>query len=306
MIEYYKKTVRKKELEKLKNYSKDCWINVVDPSDEEVEFLVDKFDLEKDLLLDGLDIYELPRTEEEKKKAYIYLRMPTSKVANEYTSSFLIIVSNDLFITVSNSKLELIEKIIKTRKDFLTNNVTRSLLQVLLFLSNRYSLKIRKILKEVKKDRRNLRNLRDEDIIDSVIQEDTLNDYLTSFYPIINLHSSMLRLKSIKFREDEKEFIEDLIIDLNQTLSSCKSTLRTISNMRDYYSTAISNKLNKTLKILTVFTVFLTIPTLLASIYGMNISLPSQGHPGILGILGGIVLLAWGIVFISFKKLKVF
>ncbi len=297
--------MRKKGLEKMNGYSKGCWINVVDPNDEEVEFLVDKFNLEKDLLLDGLDIYELPRIDEEDRKAYIYLRMPTSRVTNEYTSSFLVIISKDVFITVSNSKLELVEKIVKTRKDFLTNNVTRSLLQILLFLSNRYNLKIRKILKEVKKDRRNIGNLRDSDILDLVLQEDTLNDYLGSFTPLISLHSSMLRLKSIKFREEEKEFIEDLIVDLNQTLSSSKSALRTISNMRDYYSTTLSNNLNKTLKILTMFTVFLTIPTLLASIYGMNVSLPYQGHPAIFEILGGIVVLVWLIIFVGFKKAKV-
>ena len=75
--------------------------------------------------------------------------------------------------------------------------------------------------------------------------------------------------------------------------------------MRDYYSTTLTNNLNRTITVLTVFTIFLTIPTLISSIYGMNITLPLQDNPGIFILLTGIVILIWAIVFIGFKKWKV-
>ncbi|MBR9705605.1 magnesium transporter CorA family protein [Candidatus Pacearchaeota archaeon] len=305
MIEYYKKTVRQKKLERVEDYTRGCWVKVINPNSTEIDFLVDKFKLDKDLLFDGLDVYEIPRIEEEGSKAYIYLTMPTSKIPNEYTSSFLIIVSKNLLITVSKSNLELFDKIVSTRKDFLTNNQTRSLLQILLFLSNSYAADIRKIMKEVKKDRRNIKKLNDKDILDLVLQEDRLNEYLSSFSPLINLHATMLKLKSVSFKEDEKEFIEDLIVDLNQTLSSCKSALKTISNMRDYYSTTLSHNLNKILGVLTIFTVFLTIPAVISGIYGMNIKLPLQNVKSAFWILGGIVLMIWVIAIIGLKRAKV-
>ena len=304
-IEYYKKTFRRQKLKKIKNYESQTWVNVLDPTEEEISFLVEKFKLDKDLVLDGLDNHEIPRIDEEKGKAYIYVTIPTSKIINEYTSSFLIIISKNNFITVSKSNLEIFEKIINTQKDFLTNHNTRSLLQILLYLSNSYSIKIRNILKEVKKDRRNIKKLKDKDILDLVLQEDILNDYLSSFSPLIHMHAMILRLKSIKFKEDEKDFIEDLIIDLNQTLTSCKTTLKTISNMRDYYQTTLSNSLNNILKVLTIFTVFMTIPTVLSGIYGMNIKLPFQGLTNVFWMLGGIALLIWGIIFMMFKKNKI-
>jgi len=304
MIEYNKKITRTTELQELKDYSKDCWVNVVNPDKGEIDFLVKKFKLEKDLIQDGLDIYEIPRIEEEAGNAYIYLTVPTSKISNEYTSSFLIIISKNIFITISKSELEIIDRI-KNSKNFLTNKRTRSILQILLFLSNSFSIKIRKILKEVKKDRRNIKNLKDKDILDLVLQEDILNDYLSSFSPLIHMHAMMLKLKSVKFVEDEKEFIEDLIVDLNQTLLSCKSTLKTITNMRDYYQTTLSNSLNSILKILTIFTVFLTIPAVLSGIYGMNISLPFQQNLNIFWILAGIVVGIWFIILIIFKKIRI-
>ena len=304
MIEYLIKLNQKQELQKIQKYKPNCWINVNNPSKQEIDFLVENFNLEKDLILDGLDIHEIPRIEEENNKAYIYLTIPTTKITNEYTSSFLIIISKNILITISNSELEIIDKI-KNFKNFLTNKKTRSLLQILLFLSNSFSVKIRNILKEVKKDRRNIKNLNDKDILDLVIQEDILNDYLASFSPLIHMHAMMLKLKSIKFIEDEKEVIEDLIVDLNQTLMSCKSALKTISNMRDYYQTTISNNLNKILKILTIFTVFLTIPAVIGGIYGMNIQLPAQNTKNIFWVLSGLTIGIWGITLILFKKSRI-
>ncbi len=304
MIDYYEKLIRKGEIQKLRDYSADCWIEVINPSKEEIEFLVDKFKLEKDLILDGLDIYEMPRIEEENSKAYIYLTIPTSKIQNEYTSSFLIIISKNVFITISKFELEIFDKL-KGIKNFLTNKKTLSFLQILLFLSNNYNQDIRKILREVKKDRRNIRNLKEKDILDLVLREDILNDYLASFSPLIYMHAMMIKLKAIRFKENEKEFIEDLIVDLNQTLASCKAALKTITNMRDYYQTTLSNNLNKILKVLTIFTVLMTIPAVLSGIYGMNIVLPFQGMSGIFWMLIGIVVLIWAIVIIIFKKSRI-
>ena len=105
-IEYYKKTEKRKAIRKLKEYENGCWVNVIDPSEKEINFLIDRFKLERDLVDDGLDIHEIPRIEEEGKKAYVFLTIPTSKVVNEYTSSFLIIISNNYFITISKNNLE--------------------------------------------------------------------------------------------------------------------------------------------------------------------------------------------------------
>jgi magnesium transporter len=305
MISYYKKIERKRKLKKLAQYEKDCWVDVIDPNEDELKALSEKFNLDKDLLQDGLDIHELPRIDEDKGKAYIYVTLPSYKIPNEYTASFLIIVSKNDLITVSKSNLEIFNKIISTKKDFLTNNPTRSLLQILLYTSNSYSLKIRGIMKEVKKDRRRIKHLKQQDILDLVLQEDILNDYLSSFSPLIQIHGQMLKLKSVKFKEDEKDFIEDLIVDLNQTLISCKTGLKTITNMRDYYQTTLSNNLNKTLSILTIFTVFLTIPAVVSGIYGMNIALPFQQTKHIFWMLLGIVMLIWGIAIIFLKKARV-
>ncbi len=303
MIEYYKKH-GSFGLKKNNGLSKSSWVKVINPTENEVKFLLEKFKLDKDSLLDGLDQNEVPRVEEDGKLVYIYLRIPTSKLENESTSSFLVILSQDNIITISRYDLEIFEKI-SNSKLFDTTNKERSLLQLLFYVFRAYSLNVRRILKEVKSDRRNIRKLREKDIFDLVLQEDILNDYLSSFSPLIDMYNRILKIRSLKFKEEEKEFIEDLVVDLNQTFNTCKTSLKTITNMRDYYSTTLTNNLNRVITVLTVFTIFLTIPTVISSIYGMNIQLPQQNNQFIFLLLAGITILIWIIAFIGFKKWKI-
>ncbi len=303
MINYYKKHLNSR-IKKIGQLAKDSWVKVVNPNEEEIRFLIKQFKLDKDSLLDGLDQNEVPRVEEDGKLVYIYLRVPTSKVENESTSSFLVILSKENVITVSRHDLEIFERI-GASKLFNTDNKERSLLQLLFYVFRAYSINVRRILKEVKSDRRNIRKLRERDIFDLVLQEDILNDYLSSFSPLIGMYNKILKIRSLRFKEEEKEFIEDLVVDLNQTFNTCKASLKTITNMRDYYSTTLTNNLNRTITVLTVFTIFLTIPTVISSIYGMNISLPLQSSPSIFLLLTGITILIWLIVFVGFKKWKI-
>ena len=305
MISYYKRDVRKKEMVEISEFSRDCWVNVVSPTEEEVDFLVEKFKLDKELVLDGLDIYEIPRFEEENKNSYLYLRIPTFKIENESTGSFLVVVSSNAMITISDERLELFDRMFKTKKNFFDNLPAKDLINILFILSNKFSYWIRKISKDVKKDRKNLSLLNEKDILDLSIQEDILNDYLSSLEPMRNLYRAVSKSRDLRFKESERDFIEDLTIDIDQTISLCISSLKSITNMRDYYSTILSNNRNQILKVLTIFTIFLTIPMVLSGLYGMNIMLPLQSHPDAFWFLMGFVVIVWTGSLLLLRKLKI-
>ncbi len=302
MIEYLKKI--KKELIKLKDYQPNSWIKIVNPNEKEINFIVEKFNLEKGNIIDGLDVYETPRIEDESGIIYIFLRVPTSIVSQQTTHTLLIILTKENIITISKENLEILNKLESTNID--TRYKTKFLIRVLAYISSSYSTSVRKIMKTVKSDKRNIRQLNNSDILDLVLQEDTLNDYLLSFSPLIGMYNQMLKIKTIKFMEKDRDLLEGLIIDLNQTFYTCKSALKSISNMRDYYSTTLNHNLNRVITILTIFTIFLTIPAVLSSIYGMNIKLPFQQANGIFFILLGIILLIWILLYLIFKKTKLF
>ncbi|MBA7638680.1 hypothetical protein ES703_46336 [subsurface metagenome] len=305
MIEYYFKKKNEKEFTKLNEYSKRCWINVTNPTNEEINFLIEKFKLSKDNLIDGLDIHENPRFEIEDKKIYIYLTTPTEKILSEYDSSFLIIYSRELFMTFSKYSLEIIDKLLSIKRETTDFSFSRQLLKMLFILSRMFELSVRKIIRETKKNKKDLNKLTNKDIAKLIQEEDKLNEYVSSFEAIIQTYNRILREKTINFFKKDAEIIEDLIIDLNETLSLCKSTIKSISNMRGYYSTKLSNDLNKKVTLLTIFTIFLTIPTLVAGVYGMNIILPMQNYPNILVVLGFLVLGIWILMFSILKMFKI-
>lgn len=282
---------------------KNSWVKIVDPSQEEISSIAETFNLDKDLMLDGLDVYEVPRVEEFDGKLYLFLRVPNIK-ENQYTSSMLLILTREGVFTISKDELPFYDAVLNDKK-ILTTKSTNFLLNLLSLAYKQYSLEIRNSIKTVNKERRQFSKLGNKDIIYLIKQEDLLNDFMFSLGPLIDVHKQLSKFRRIKFEESEKEMIEDLVVDLDQASVNCRSTLKNISNMRVYYSTTLSNNLNKTIGLLTIFTIFLTIPTLLSSIYGMNIPLPYQNSENVLYWLLGIVFLSYIFLIYLMRKFRI-
>jgi magnesium transporter len=305
MIEYHKRGRLDEPFKSSSSYIPNSWVKVIDPTFEEIDSLAERFGLDKASIQDGLDAYETPRIDEEDNLIYLFVRIPTSIVSQQTTYSFLIILTKSNIITICKENLEIFDSMLGQKMRLITTEKTKMVLKILSEISEIYNFNVRKIMKEVKSNKKNLLRLVEKDIHELVLQEDILNDYLSSFRPLIDMYSKLLKVKSIQFLEKDKEFIEDLIVDLKQTFNTCEFALKSISNMRDYYSTTISNDLNKILTVLTVFAVFLTIPMLITSMFGMNIDLPLKGNPYAFEILMSIVMLLWIGMFITFKKMKI-
>jgi magnesium transporter len=302
MIEYYKR-MSNDRIERVDSYAKNCWIKITSPTDDEINQIIEKFELDKERVMDGLDIYENSKIDIEDDKHYIFLSVPTEKIVHEYTSSFLIIHGKNLFITISKNPLEIFDSILEGKRKVDSFSNISNLLRILFFISRSFEKQLRQITKETKSNRTDLSKLTNKDIVKLINDEDKLNDYIASFGGIIQSYNRILREKSMKFADKDQEVIKDLIEDLNETLTLCKSTLRTISNMRTYYSTKLSNDLNKSVTILTMFTIFLTIPMVLSSMYGMNIKLPFQEDTNAFSYIIFTTIGLW-IVTISFLKYK--
>jgi magnesium transporter len=106
----------------------------------------------------------------------------------------------------------------------------------------------------------------------------------------------------LQLYEDDHDLVEDLSIDLEQLMSRCKSLLRTITNIRDSYRAVIDTRLNETVRILTVITLALTIPTMMAGIYGMNVELPGEHWPYMFWVVIGISGLSALLLSLYFLK----
>ena len=101
----------------------------------------------------------------------------------------------------------------------------------------------------------------------------------------------LLKTELLKLTLDDKDKLEDVIIDNKQAIEMANIYSNILSGMMDAFASVISNNLNVVMKILTLITVILMIPTLTASIYGMNIELPFQHLPHAFFIVIGISII---------------
>jgi magnesium transporter len=87
------------------------------------------------------------------------------------------------------------------------------------------------------------------------------------------------RTNFLGLNDDEKEFLNDLIVDTSQALEMANVYTNILSSTMDAFASIISNNLNLVMKRLTSITIVLTFPVLVSSIYGMNVDIPYQHSP---------------------------
>ncbi len=76
-----------------------------------------------------------------------------------------------------------------------------------------------------------------------------------------------------------------------------------LSGTMDAFASVISNNQNIVMKLLTALTILLTIPTLIASLWGMNVPVPLEGNPYAFWILIGIIaVILIPVVIIMIRK----
>ncbi|KXK10525.1 MAG: Zinc transport protein ZntB [Microgenomates bacterium OLB23] len=130
--------------------------------------------------------------------------------------------------------------------------------------------------------------------------EGTLNDFRPALVRTNNILESLTSGRHLTFRENDRDLIEDIVLSNRQLIEQTDDSIRTIKNVREAYTTIMTNNLNQVIKLLTSLTVIFTIPTMIASLYGMNVSLPLGDHPLAFLFVIGIIATVTGITFYAF------
>ncbi len=311
MIRVYKRTVRDENVQKfsLADATKGSWVRVTDPNDNELDELEEKLKLDKGHLNDALDPHETPRLEVEGEHVYIFLRFPYFGQEDTIaTSPVLFIITEDMVVTVAKEGGgQIFDDFSAGDVNFYTTQRSRFLIYLFLKINLLYQQTVGAINKRVRVKRDEvLRHIGDKDIAEFVKWEDTLNDFITALVPASAIYKSLLSKQHVKFFKEDEELIEDLMLSNDEAIEVCKTNIKTITSIREAYSTIITNNLNRTIKFLTAMTIIIAIPTLIASIYGMNVPLPLQDTSHSFPLVMGIIALAIAITLWIFNKRKWF
>lgn len=302
MINYYYKTVKEPKLQTLSEFRKGVWVYVQDPTKAELDKLSEELGLERDLLEDAIDPYEVPRVETENKKTYVYTRIPATYKDIVNTRPVLNIMAENFVLTVVKEQHPFLNPFLNERINFYTTQKTKLFLQIFLELMNTYTRYLTQINKKVRATTVTVEEVTNKEVAQLVRYENTLNDFLAALVPTDTLLRKLLSGRYFQLFDQDEDLIEDILVEAGQILVVAKGTLRNIVNVRNAYSTIMSNNLNRVIKLLTALTIVLTVPTLIASVFGMNVTLPGMNSPHAFWYITGGSLVIVMILFYIFTK----
>lgn len=283
MIRIFKTTAD--GLKEVGEFEKGCWVNLSNPTKEEMERLHKELEIPLDFLTDPLDINERARIEREDKTVLIILRVPVYDEKNveiPFTTLPLgIIFTEDCIITVCSIEIDLISDFITGKvRNFSTEKRSRFTLQIFLRTALLYLKHLREINRRTNMYEKELhRAMKNEELIKLLNIEKSLVYFTTSLKSNELMMERLRRSEIIGMEPEDKELLEDVLIENRQAIEMANVYSNILSGMMDAFASVISNNLGIVMKLLTAITIILMLPTLVASIYGMNIKLPFQDDP---------------------------
>lgn len=305
MIKYFYKSLRDEFVKEIDQPKPGTWVHAEAPSEDDLELLLSRFDLDEGFVQDALDEDEVPRLEREGDQTYIFIRYAyKTKDGDLDTAPLLIVVDPKLVITISPLALPVAEKLLTTKTPATTQR-TKLILLMLSHISDQYDVFISQTSRKIKAIRSRLRNngVTNQDLIDFATIEDELNEFHSSLQPTNAALRRLLASRQLKLFEEDQDIVEDLLLNNEQSIEAIRSNLKSIANIREAYSAISANNLNKTLTILTVATILISIPSLAMGIYSLNIPLPAQHSHDTFWIIMGInVTLMSAVLYIARKK----
>lgn len=275
MITYYFRTVKDTTLKEIPDVRTGIWIHAVKPSDEELTELFNKLALEESMVEDAQDFFEVPRMERSQGATYFFTRYPYNEQKEDTDTAPLMIVMGESFVlTVAQREIPQFKPFIEGKEVIHTTQKTKLFLQMMQAITESYEKQLVTLRRNVQRDRAQLRKIGNREIERFVSYEHKLNDTISAIVPTNVALQQITKGNYLQMYSDDVEFMEDLVIDNGQLIDSARSVLKTIQNVRSATEAILANNLNTTIKTLTIMTILLTIPTIVASLYGMNVELP--------------------------------
>lgn len=278
MIQYYR-TVENK-VEELESFVDGCWINMVRPTHEEVVQISSLLSVEEDFIHAALDPEESSRVDVEDNQVLMIIDVPVIEQGSTpdqqqifSTLPLGIIVVDNAVVTVCLQDTSITRSVAEGAvKDIHTQMKARFVFQLLLRVAGRYLKYLRLIERTfTKTERRLYDSLENEELIQLLGLSKSLVYFSASLKGNEVTMEKMLRGRVLKIYEDDRDILEDGLIEIRQAIEMASIYSSILSGTMDAYASVVSNNLNIIMKVLTVITIIMTIPNIIFGFYGMNV-----------------------------------
>lgn len=261
------------------------WIRVVNPDQDEINFLSQRYQLDASLIIDALDPDELARNESltNIKGRLVIVRLPYANPGEDFTHttltfSFFLLDEEGVLVTVCKEHIAMFDQAIFNRPVLYAPNLSCFLLKILFHAGMEYL----RYLKELKNIADSLEAKLDsavhnQEVVKLLRIEKSLHYFKTSLRSNEMLMEKIQKSPSWVWTPKERELLEDAMIEMREAVEITQIYLNILHSMTDAFSSVINNNLNIAMKRLTVISLVMMLPTVVASFFGMNVGLPLSG-----------------------------
>ncbi|MDW2798216.1 magnesium transporter CorA family protein [Clostridium boliviensis] len=292
--------------------SPGCWVALTNPTATEILEIADTYRIDPDDLRAPLDEEERSRIETENNYTLILVDVPTIEERGGkdwyVTIPMGIITTDDAIITVCLEETTVLNAFMDGRvRDFHTYMKTRFILQILYKNASLYLQYLRVIDKKSAVVEEKLhKSTKNRELIELLELEKSLVYFTTSLRSNEVVLEKLMRNEKIKKYPEDTELLEDVIVENKQAIEMANIYSGILSGTMDAFASVISNNLNIVMKFLATITIVMSIPTMVASFYGMNVNpvgVPFAHSPyGFWIVLGLTLILTLSVAWIFSKK----
>src|SRR5512147_914252 len=289
MLTIYKTT--ENGLEQFDSMTNGAWIKVVDPTPEEIQQLVD-WGIDADFVNYSLDLDEMPRMERDEDYTFILVRIPHSQPDSDIPYATIplgILIKGNIIVTICRYEKDMFKVLANGKYRLLkTGKRYRFVLYILLETATRYLGHLREINRITEGIEDQLqKSTRNREVLELLKYQKSLTYFATALRSNEVMMERVQRVQLFNYYEEDQDLLEDVLTENQQAIQMTSINTEILSGMMDAFASIISNNLNVVMKALAALTIILNMPTIVASFYGMNVSLPGEAHPlAFLNVIG--------------------
>ena len=296
----------------LEQLEKGSWINAAAPTLEELVRINELTGIPVDSLQTALDREERSHVELEDDYIFVVVNTPVVLETDAYDALPRgIFITRQYFITVCLEPNTVIQKFLNNSfTSFQTYKKTRFLFQILSQASSSFLYFLQQIYKQTDVIETQVRkSLQNKELFRMLELQKSLTYFNFALHANENVMERLMRLRNsplhslLKMYEEDEDLLEDVIIENKQALEMAEIYTHILMSMMDSFSSIISNRLSQIMKFLTSVTIILAIPTLIYSLWGINVPVPFEESPfGFVGVILIGILLTLVVTFILWRK----
>lgn len=290
MITIYKETDG--WIQSTENWETGTWIHVENPDEREIELIHERIDIPRSFVRSALDPREVARTDTNKGVNMVIVRVPydfgpTDRVPFR-TVPLAMIATPDHFVTICRMPIDFVRDLNYSHQDdeLPTHRAGRLILAILGVVGVWFLLYLEEIDRRLEDVENRLKDsIENSEMLELLRYEKSLVLMKTGLEWNDHMVAHLEEKEQYGWDEADKELFHDVRVEYRQGFHMSATMLEVLEATTDAFASLISNNLNVVMKFLAAVTIVLTVPMIVASIYGMNVGLPGESHPAMFRLL---------------------